>query len=76
MVRETQATMLARKLVVVRSRLHHERQKGAYDERRAVLAKLRRLAKKDSYFNIDDLIKWILARGERYDKAVGGLGKR
>lgn len=49
---------------------------GARMERKAVLAKLRRDSKVATYVNVNNLIDWVKRRQKRYDKAVGGLGRK
>lgn len=50
---------------------------GARMERKAVLARLRRMKRDGAqYANIDVLLRWMLKRDERYDKAKGGLGRK
>lgn len=45
---------------------------GANKERTAILAHVRRLAKKGA-LNAKELIAWLLGRNERYNKRTGGL---
>jgi len=47
--------------------------KGAAMERKAVLAKVRRLIRQCG--GLIELVAWLLSRHERYNKRKGGLGK-
>ena len=47
--------------------------KGAAMERKAILAKVRRLIRQCG--GLIELVAWLLTRHERYNKRKGGLGK-
>ena len=47
--------------------------KGAAMERKAILAKVRRMLERCE--SMESLVLWLLQRHERYNKRKGGLGK-
>lgn len=54
---------------------------GASDERDAVLAYVRRIHSNcimghPEYVVTERIIRWLLGRAKRYNKAKGGLGKK
>lgn len=60
----------------MKPKTYHE---GASDERKAILAKLRRDKRQTRgvrYDYLDELIDWILKRDERYNARPGGLGRK
>lgn len=49
---------------------------GARAERKAFRAYLRRLRKQALTVDVNEVLDWVLNRQARYDRKVGGLGKR
>lgn len=47
--------------------------KGAAMERKAILARIRRMIRNDE--DGESLVTWILRRHDRYNKRKGGLGR-